>query len=303
VTYTFNFTGVGGNAATPFATTTLSGTNGLTTMSNPAFGLRYGGEYDATVDVVYTLQPSAGAAEVVTVNGASTGNCNDVSIMAIPALEVLSTQRCPATLLRSNWLRAMRVNLSTSVCGVTNYTYEFTQVAGATACNNGTVNGLPITLTTSASSPYLGLGGLPALANVGAWDVRIRSNFGSGASAYSSDYGPTQRIQVAGTSASGELLYEVVDAEKEMESSLESTSLYPNPSNGEFVNVNMSELEKGQLQVRVLDAAGRQVYSSMYSVEDTFNTTITFNEKLSGGVYMIEMINAGRVKTQRLVVQ
>jgi len=303
VTYTFNFTGVGGNAATPFATTTLSGTNGLTTMSNPAFGLRYGGEYDATVDVVYTLQPSAGAAEVVTVNGSSTGNCNDVTIMAIPALEVLNTQRCPATLLRSNWLRAMRVNLSAAVCGVTNYTYEFTQVAGATSCSSGNVNGLPITLTTSASSPYLGLGGLPALGNVGAWDVRIRSNFGSGASAYSSAYGPTQRIQVAGTSASGELEYEIVDAEKEMDADMEATSLYPNPNNGDFVNVNLSGLEKGQLQVRVLDAAGRAVTARTFAVEGSLNTTLTFDEQLSAGVYMIETLNAGRVQTQRLVVQ
>jgi hypothetical protein len=303
VTYTFNFTGVGGNAATPFATTTLSGTNGLTTMSNPVFGLRYGGEYDASVDVVYTLQPSAGSAEVVTVNGASTGNCNDVTIMAIPELEVLNTQRCPATLLRSSWLRAMRVNLSAAVCGVTNYTYEFTQVAGATSCNSGTVTGLPITLTTSASSPYLGLGGLPALGNVGAWDVRIRSNFGSGASAYSSAYGPTQRIQVAGTSASGELEYEIVDAEKEMDADMDVTSLYPNPNNGDFVNVNLSDLEKGQLQVRVLDAAGRSVTTRVYSVEGSFNTTIAFDETLSAGVYMIETLNAGNVQTQRLIVQ
>jgi hypothetical protein len=119
---------------------------------------------------------------------------------------------------------------------------------------------------------------------VGAWDVRVRSNFGSGASAYSSAYGPTQRIQVAGTSASGELLYEVVDAEKEMESSMESISLYPNPSNGEFVNLNMSELEKGQLQVRVLDAAGRVVSTHAYSVEESFNTTIAFDTKLSAGL-------------------
>jgi hypothetical protein len=303
VTYTFNFTGVGGNAATPFATTTLSGTNGLTTLSNPAFGLRYGGEYDATVDVVYSLLPSTGAAEVVTINGTSTGNCNDVTIMAIPALEVLTSQRCPATLLRSNWLRAMRVDVNAAVCGVTNYTYEFTQVAGATSCSSGSVNGLPLTLNTTGSSPYLILGGLPALANVGAWDVRIRSNFGSGASAYSSDYGPVQRIQVAGTSASGELEYEMVDAEREMDADMVTTSLYPNPNNGDFVNVMLSNLEKGQLQVRVLDAAGRAVTSRTYAVEESFYTTLSFDKTLSAGVYMIEIINSGKMQTMRLLVE
>jgi hypothetical protein len=303
VTYTFNFTGVGGNAATPFATTSLSGTNGLTTLSNPAFGLRYGGEYDASVDVVYTLQPSAGAAEVVTVTGASTGACNDVTIMAIPAVEVLTSQRCPATLFRSNWLRAMRADLSANVCGVTNYTYEFTRIANATACGGGTVDGLPTLFNTPATTPYLPLSVLPAGVNLGVWDVRVRSNFGSGLSAYSSNYGLVRRIQVIGSSASGELEYEIVDAEKEMDADMDVTSLYPNPNNGDFVNVNLSGLEKGQLQVRVLDAAGRSVTTRVYSVEGSFNTTIAFDETLSAGVYMIEMINSGNIQTMRLLVE
>jgi hypothetical protein len=112
-----------------------------------------------------------------------------------------------------------------------------------------------------------------------------------------------QRIQVAGTSASGEILYEVVDAEKELEVENTLTSIYPNPSNGDFVNVNLSNLEKGQLQLRLLDAAGRTLTTRVYAVEGSLNTTLTFDDKLSAGVYMIETHNAGRVQTQRLVVQ
>jgi hypothetical protein len=303
VTYTFNFTGIGGNAATPFATTSLSGTNGLTTMSNPVFGLRYGGEYDASVDVVYGLYPSAGAQEVITITGASTGNCNDVTIMSVPALEVLASQRCPATLLRSSYLRAIRVNPAVSVCGVTNYTYEFTQIAGATACAGGSTTGLPTEFNTPGTSPYLYLGGLPTGVNPGVWDVKVRSNFGTGASAYSGLFGPTQRIRVNGTSTSGELEFEFVDAEKEMDSEMGASSLYPNPNNGDFVNMNWSNLEKGQLQVRVLDAAGRAVTTRTYAVEGSLNTIITFDEKLGAGVYMIEMINSAKAETQRLVVE
>ena len=67
--------------------------------------------------------------------------------------------------------------------------------------------------------------------------------------------------------------------------------------------MNLSNLEKGQLQVRVLDAAGRIVNTYLYAVEGSLNTTLTFEEKLSEGVYMIEMVNSGSVQTQRLVVQ
>jgi hypothetical protein len=112
-----------------------------------------------------------------------------------------------------------------------------------------------------------------------------------------------QRIQVAGTSASGEILYEVVDAEKETQVEVASVSVYPNPSNGDFMHVNLSNLEKGQLQLRVLDAAGRALTTRVYAVEGSLNTTLTFDEKLSAGVYMIETLNAGHLQTQRVVVQ
>jgi hypothetical protein len=60
---------------------------------------------------------------------------------------------------------------------------------------------------------------------------------------------------------------------------------------------------KGQLQVRVLDAAGRLILTRVYSVEESLNTTINFDQQLSSGIYMIEMVNAGQLQTQRLVVE
>lgn len=119
----------------------------------------------------------------------------------------------------------------------------------------------------------------------------------------SGTHGPARRIQVLNTSASGmlpegDLSMEERSAIVDVEGSL----IYPNPSTGEFVNVNLHDLQKGQLQVRVLDAAGRAVTTRVYAVEGSFNTTVAFDEKLSAGVYMIEMSNAGSVQTQRLLV-
>jgi hypothetical protein len=143
------------------------------------------------------------------------------------------------------------------------------------------------------------LGVLPNLGNTGAWNVRIRPNFSYG----EGTFGSMQRIQVAGTAASGELEYELVDMEKAMEVDATTAMFYPNPSNGEFVNVSLSNLEKGNLQVRVLDAAGRAVMTRVYSVESSLQTALLFDAKLSVGMYMMEMTNAGKVQTQRLIVQ
>jgi hypothetical protein len=215
---------------------------------------------------------------------------------AQPNTEVRGTQRCNASLLRSNWLVGNAVAGDPKACGVQSYTYEFTQVV---SCANGTsVSVLPSLYNTAGTTPYLQLGVLPNLGNTGAWNVRIRPNFSYG----EGTFGPVQRIQVAGTAASGELEYELVDMEKEMD--IERVgSIYPNPNNGEFVNVSLSNLEKGNLQVRVLDAAGRSITTRTYVVEGSLSTTLTFDEQLSAGVYMIETLNAGRVQTQRLVVQ
>jgi hypothetical protein len=183
-----------------------------------------------------------------------------------------------------------------NICGVVNYTYRFIQVA---SCNDGLNLSLASLYTTTGNTPYLQLGVLPNLGNVGAWDVRIRPNFAYGPGVF----GPMHRIQVAGTSASGELLYEVVDAETELEESLNSISLYPNPANGEFVNVSLNDLKKGQLMIRLLDATGRCVTTRNFAVESSLQTTLTFDTKLSAGVYVMEMTNAGNVQTQRLVVE
>jgi hypothetical protein len=294
VSYTFNFTPTG---ATGGSATTLSGTNGLIALSNSTLSLRYGGTYAASVDVLYNLLNSAGTTEPVGVVGSASGNCASVIMRLQPNTEVRFAQRCNASLLRSNWLVGNAVSGDPKPCGVQNCSYEFTQVV---SCADGTsVSVLPSTYTTVANTPYLQLGVLPNLGNVGAWNVRIRPNFAYGPGIY----GPMYRIQVAGTSASGELLYEVVDAETELEESLNSISLYPNPANGEFVNVSLNDLEKGQLMIRLLDATGRCVATRNYAVESSLQTTLTFDTKLSAGVYVMEMTNAGNVQTQRMVVQ
>lgn len=294
VTYAFNFTGVGGGAT---GTTSLSGTNGLITLSNTTLGLRYGGVYDVTIDVSYALQNSVSTAEVVTVNGTATGNCNDVTMAAQPAVEVRSTQRCPASLLRSSWLQATRVSGATSICGVTSYTFEFTPVV---SCADGTSAGLASEFTTGSSSPYIQLGVLPTGAVAGAWNVRVRPNFAYG----NGTYGPTQRILVAGTAASGMLAdEELVQADERSIELNSAASIYPNPSNGDMVVINFTDLTSNQVQVRLLDAMGREVFRSSYSVEGSLNQIITFDQTLAAGMYMVEMTDGSHVVSERMIVK
>ncbi|MFN5621358.1 MAG: T9SS type A sorting domain-containing protein [Flavobacteriales bacterium] len=295
VTYAFEFNGIGGGAS---GTTSISATNGLIVLSNNTLALRWGGEYDVIVDVSYALTNTAGDPELIVVEGTSTtANCSGVSIKQHPLLEVRSSQRCPASLLRSNFLVGDRVGVTGQSCGATSYTYEFTQV---TSCEDGTVISVaPSLYTTTSAAPYLPLGVLTALPNPGAWDVKIRPNFAYG----QGTFGPTQRIRVNGTAASVELPEEALEQERSMMVESDTWAVYPNPTSGEFVNIALSNLAKGQLHVRVLDASGRAITTRAYTVEGSFNTTLAFDQQLSAGIYIIELTHSGRVQTQRLVVQ
>jgi hypothetical protein len=292
VTYTFNFTPTGETPGTP---TVVSGTNGLLVLSNTTAALRYGGTYSSTVDVRYNLFDGAGTAEIINLIGSATGGCGNLSIRTQPNVEVRSSQRCSASLLRSNWLIGNPVAGEPRICGATTYSYEFTQVV---SCANPTVvSVVPAVYTTTSAAPYLPLGVLTSLPNNGAWRVRIRPNFSYG----DGSFGAPQTIQVIGT-ASMELEEGAILSEKSVEGAL-TFGVYPNPSNGEFVELNLQDLETGAVQIRVMDAAGRVVHTGNFSTDGDLRTTLNFTSSLNPGVYMIDILNNGIARTERLVVQ
>ena len=297
VTYDFNFTGVGGGA--PPVTTSVTGTNGLIGLSHAALALRYGGVYNARVDVRYTLQDGAGLNEVVLVAGSiSSTNCSGVAIATQPSIVVRANQRCPASLLRSHYLIGSPTAGNSNACGAINYTFEFLQV---TSCvDNTPIAVLPIEFNTPFSSPYLLLGVLPNLSNQGAWRVRIRPNFSYGQGVY----GPAHTIRVSGTSASVLLPDEQFEMEGERISIVNPmTTIYPNPNPGTFLNVSLVDIPQGDMLVQVCDQTGREVYTNRYTTEGKLQTTMVFSEVLSSGLYIIRFMVNDVLITEKFIVQ
>jgi hypothetical protein len=293
VSYTFHFNGVGGGAT---GLTSLSGTNGLTVLSNPTLALRYGGVYNVSVDAHYDLRDGANTLEPIDVIGNSSGICSAVAIRQQPNIEVKSSQRCNASLLRSNYLVGTPAAGSPRICSAINYTYEFTQVE---SCANGqSISVVPTTYTTTSAAPYLQLGVLGNLPNAGAWNVRMRPNFAYG----EGTYGPMQRILVNNTSASG-LMNDEAEVDFRVMEEGETIAVYPNPSNGGAINVQAFDLQADQVSVRVMDAMGRVVFNQVYSVDGYLNTSIVLDQAISAGIYMLEIADNDVVKTERLIIQ
>jgi hypothetical protein len=295
VTYNFNFTGIGGGAS---GTTFLNGTNGLISLANSSLALRYGGIYNVTVDVIYSLQNGAGVYENITILGnVLSANCSSVSIIQQPQIEVKLSQRCPATLLRSNYLIGTAVSGNQNACAAINFTYEFRQII---ACNDTTpVSAFPLIFTTNSNTPYLQMGNLPNLSNQGAWSVRIRPNFSYGAGTY----GPKQIVTVNNTSASAMLPADLLQ-ENELKSSKTemSAALYPNPNHGALVNLNLTDLTSGQIQIRIIDALGRVVHTRSFSTEGSLNTILSFDQPLGAGIYFVEFLSNGESHSERMIV-
>jgi hypothetical protein len=224
-----------------------------------------------------------------------------VTVSPHSALAVRTNQLCtaPATLLRSTFLRT-----DPFVCGVTNYSFEFTPVI---SCANNTSTGIPFVHTNISRIIPLNFTGtttVPAgqtIQNQTYYQVRVRPNFGPGG-IYQGTWGTPQIIYIGGSlmeeaEANTEVL--MPESVEEIESEL---LLYPNPNSGQSVFVSQSNLKESLTTVQVLDAMGRLVFEQQYTVSGLLQMELNFNKQLESGLYGVRVINGTEVRSQRMIV-
>ncbi|HLV13536.1 MAG TPA: GEVED domain-containing protein, partial [Xanthomarina sp.] len=78
------------------------------------------------------------------------------------------------------------------------------------------------------------------------------------------------------------------------------TRLYPNPLNDNTFFVHAPKLNGEQVEVNITDMTGRQFYNNTFSVSDN-RLTVSLNESLTSGVYLVTLKNGGDAHTFRLV--
>jgi hypothetical protein len=79
-------------------------------------------------------------------------------------------------------------------------------------------------------------------------------------------------------------------------------NVYPNPSNGSDLHLNISGIESENVIVRVYDSMGRKIQSNRYVVDGTLQTELNFQQELSDGLYLIEMSSGTTNKSIRLLI-
>lgn len=285
--YTFVFTGTG---STPVGPTTATVASQIALSSN-ALGLRYGGTYSAKINANYVLQNGLGGTENITI--AATDSCS-FSVNAHASVEVKTTQRCPATVLRGSILQAKPF-----VCGAQNFTVSFRRVNNCTGSSY--IDPAPFEVTTASASSSLPLGftSPQALVAQSWYEVKWRPNFSYG----NGTYGTARYIYVGGSLLDNTIDLYDTEFTLKSETELAEANVYPNPNNGEMVNLNLTEIKGNNVFVRIMDSTGRVVYSNRYGVDRSLNTIVTFTRPLAAGLYMIEFTADGEVITKRMIVE
>jgi hypothetical protein len=183
------------------------------------------------------------------------------------------------------------------VCGVTNWRWEFTELNAQSQ-----PVGLPITANRGAASNSINLGTILQLQNGKTYSVRTAPILSYTGTNY--QWGAPVCMSIVGSAAMIADGSQAANQAVRMETANEvNMSLYPNPTNGTDVNMNLSGITSDNVQIRVVDAMGRQVWSNRYTVNGVLNTNITFERPLASGLYFVEAIYNGELQTQRLMVQ
>jgi hypothetical protein len=288
VQYRFTFVGTSGIALGNTYVKTQS--SDYLTLSTVVPTLPLGCTYSVSVTTIYNLTNAAGGVELI----------------EVPALAPCSItmEQAAATALRANdrcsvgpKFRGAIVASLPWVCGVTNWKWEFTELDAV-----GNTVGIPIIYFRGAASNYVNLSLVVALQYGKTYAVRTAPVFSYG----TGTYGPIQNMCIVGSA--GMVLEQASEvngnANRDMLVANEvNMSIYPNPTHGTDVNINLSGVTSDNVQIRVVDAMGRQVWSNRYVVNEVLNTNITFEQPLANGLYFVEAIFNGEVQTQRLMVQ
>ncbi len=85
-----------------------------------------------------------------------------------------------------------------------------------------------------------------------------------------------------------------------------TVKLYPNPSQGDQVFLEMTGLsdEQQHIEIDLYDALGRNVHHGSFSNEgDAFNRSIDLNGQLAKGAYSVRIAVNGVLRSERLMIQ
>jgi hypothetical protein len=265
-------------------------------------GLQFGESYTVAVTAIFTLADAAGNIGTYTAAPAS-----PTCTIAIGSQVAINLSSAFASTGPGNNPRKPNWYISTNqfLCGVVSYNWMFIPVDPST---NEVLSGeLTTTYNSITSTRYMQLNStnIPGLTYGKRYRVHIQPvfNYGNGTYDMTSEL-YIQMISTGGMVVDGDNTAAVATRSLTVESN-ESTSIavYPNPSNGEVFNLNVSGIAEGLWEMSILDIQGKEVMNGQLISENGINTMIAPSTTLNAGIYMITLTNGVEILSTRLVVR
>ena len=292
VSYTFTFTGTSGPAAGNTYTRTQN--SDICVLSNVTPSLPYGSTYNVLIANTYSIANAAGTIESVTVSALSP--CT-VSTVAQPVTTLKASDRCTA----GQKFRGAIVTSLPWVCGVTNWRWRFQEVD-----LGGNPVGLPIEVNRNAASNVISLGSITQLQYGKTYAVQTAPIFTYTGSDYA--WGPAFNMCIIGSAGMS-----VEDSQDLPEGSAKGASqvvaqelalnIYPNPSNGNNIQLMLSGMNTEIAQVRILDAMGNLIWTNKFNTLELSNTSIELEQRLADGMYFAQIVSGNETISQRFLVR
>lgn len=208
-------------------------------------------------------------------------DCPYGKLMDIPGNQYFS---CGVSRTRSQFVTARPIR------GANRYQFEFTNL------------GLGYTRIRTVTSYHLRLNwSSDPLVAGNTYNVRVRVSLDGGTTWCSY----LESCPVTIVSPSGMAPDEGIDAfGKSLEPVVPEVILWPNPSNGQFVELNVAGLEGADpMELTVFDLGGKLVHQQQLPVTDgRVRTTVQFDRTLPAGQYFLRIMNEGYQVTERLIV-
>jgi hypothetical protein len=246
--------------------------------------LQYGTTYSVTFSNTFIID---GVTSIVT------SASFNITIAAHPPVQLRAVDRCPTARTRGAF-----ISTDVNICGHIEYEWEFLEVD----VDNNVIGIEPIRVESNSTSRWLRVSQIPGVQDGDRYRVRIRPVFSYGAGTFTPGY---QLLCVAGQAPINAPILEEGDvfAPSAVTAAERAFEVYPNPNAGDVFNVRLAGINSEVVIVRMLDAMGRVVYNNQFTVAGSLNTSIVMEEKLSSGMYMIQVIDGEETMNNRMIVR
>jgi hypothetical protein len=297
--YVFTFTPTG-NTQGGIRTCT-SNSYILSSLGLPQLNMNWGDTYSVTVDALYHIPDGLGQSEEIIVYGITS---NEIAITDAPTYKLSSGFACTErTMVLNSYITPSKASTN-NLCTISKFFIEFTRVDDCAGNNpNEATTFIVSTSTSSTSLSYaFSIGGITTPQQAaGYWRVRYRPNIPNTPTVF----GPEVIMAMAGATPPSSNLQVQEDNVNSEFHGLENqfnTSIYPNPNNGDNVNIQIQSEESVLCGVRILDTSGRLIHISQHTVEGQYATQINFPEKLPAGLYFVEYQMGNTTKIDKLLI-